>query len=1130
MLLNRIDFPHELIKAAKENKLVVFAGAGVSVGKPTRYPDFCQLINDIYTAKTGIPIAEKDFAPDIYAGDLDRQNVPVHDLVANKLNLPRKQPNRLHKSIVNLFRNSEMRIVTTNFDLMLEKAAQQVRYGTYNCFSFPALPDGCDFSGIVHLHGDVQNSKNIVITDSDFGKAYLIDGYATRFITNVFKTYTVLFIGYSYKDVMMSYLTKAFSTSDKKSAFILTDDKTIKWESIGITPLFFEYHNFDQLYQGFEEFTDYCGRQLLDVDDMINIIASNDPPDDEASISVIKELFTDIDSANLFLSRIRKEEWFDFFYTNGFIDNLFNPKVVLNDVERVIADWIARYSLNENLLAAIELSSNLLNPEFERLICVFMVDLSNEAFSQYVVLMLSSIKEAWIMHRVLEKTIELSNDTLAVHVFVRMICPAFVLGKGFGLDKKTEIKDLFPLSICLTSEWDLLQKSIKNSELYYFLASEATRIIQYFYDVEYIVNNPRKYNNFSLDVVELDSFSDDNPASIIANVILVSLSKIHDENYSRSWIEVQLKTNKTLLRRIALYHLGHSLAASSIRQSIIMGLDDVSKPFEKKETYYLLREHLNDVDSNNSSEVIEKIESQYSEEDEDGQYEIYNLIHWLSEHISNENVRMKLSDFLDSIISVHPDYVPSAHPDSDVFWGEMTFSDGVNPIIVKSVIGKSFDQIDSVLKECRTKYHADSFDIWASLRKASADEPNWACKCIIDYINIDPTNPDLAIMVEGVSLSSDYSFAKSFFDEILETTIPLDISLPLCRLMCSMVHSYEKIDSNQEKWILDIIKHLWTYSRSWNCDEEPSYQRALNSPSGNIGLTLYALLAKCENKRIEIINYIDSYIDDKDVDFQCILISRAASLYAINSVWAETRLFSLLKSEDNNFFSAYWESLISVSRNMSFEYAHSIKPYYDYAVNRMSCFREQTTIMFAKQFAILVTYESSDPLSDAVCFIRNTDEKANDAFLSEVTYILRDLATEKLKKSIWRRWLRRFVENRISNIPKSLTGHEVAIILEWSIYIIQEDFYELVALIIKSNEIDTSRLLHFLYELNNYENYKNNSKAAVEVLNFLDSRGVSFALYIDNIEALYDVWKKNGISAEDERIVKNILLKSNVRR
>ena len=43
MKLANVDFPKPLLDALRDNKLVVFAGAGVSIGEPARLPDFCTL-------------------------------------------------------------------------------------------------------------------------------------------------------------------------------------------------------------------------------------------------------------------------------------------------------------------------------------------------------------------------------------------------------------------------------------------------------------------------------------------------------------------------------------------------------------------------------------------------------------------------------------------------------------------------------------------------------------------------------------------------------------------------------------------------------------------------------------------------------------------------------------------------------------------------------------------------------------------------------------------------------------------------------------------------------------------------------------------------------------------------------
>ena len=40
----------------------------------------------------------------------------------------------------------------------------------------------------------------MVLTDKDFGRAYLTEGWARRFIQDLFLKFTVLFVGYSHND------------------------------------------------------------------------------------------------------------------------------------------------------------------------------------------------------------------------------------------------------------------------------------------------------------------------------------------------------------------------------------------------------------------------------------------------------------------------------------------------------------------------------------------------------------------------------------------------------------------------------------------------------------------------------------------------------------------------------------------------------------------------------------------------------------------------------------------------------------------------------------------------------------------------------------------------------------------
>ncbi len=96
---------------------------------------------------------------------------------------------------------------------------------------------GDDFSGIVYLHGRLGKlSKQLVVTDQDFGRAYLLDAWAARFLERMFGNYTVLFVGYSHDDVVMRYLGRALGPGAAR--YLLTDQPdSSDWRPLGIKPI-----------------------------------------------------------------------------------------------------------------------------------------------------------------------------------------------------------------------------------------------------------------------------------------------------------------------------------------------------------------------------------------------------------------------------------------------------------------------------------------------------------------------------------------------------------------------------------------------------------------------------------------------------------------------------------------------------------------------------------------------------------------------------------------------------------------------------------------------------------------------------------------------------------------------------
>jgi hypothetical protein len=78
MRLPSIDLPLQLLDARRSGRLVIFAGAGVSMPPPTSLPDFETLVAEI----AGKVERKSDEPPDRFLGRLAHARIPVHQQAA----------------------------------------------------------------------------------------------------------------------------------------------------------------------------------------------------------------------------------------------------------------------------------------------------------------------------------------------------------------------------------------------------------------------------------------------------------------------------------------------------------------------------------------------------------------------------------------------------------------------------------------------------------------------------------------------------------------------------------------------------------------------------------------------------------------------------------------------------------------------------------------------------------------------------------------------------------------------------------------------------------------------------------------------------------------------------------------
>ena len=98
MKIADIDFPEPVLAALRDGKLVIFAGAGVSMGEPSRLPNFPDLARGV-AAGTGQTL-QKSEPVDRFLGRLQHAGVEVHALAAQALSREDLKPTELHRDLL----------------------------------------------------------------------------------------------------------------------------------------------------------------------------------------------------------------------------------------------------------------------------------------------------------------------------------------------------------------------------------------------------------------------------------------------------------------------------------------------------------------------------------------------------------------------------------------------------------------------------------------------------------------------------------------------------------------------------------------------------------------------------------------------------------------------------------------------------------------------------------------------------------------------------------------------------------------------------------------------------------------------------------------------------------------------
>lgn len=140
----------------------------------------------------------------------------VRQKIGNILRPTGLKPAPIHRALMRLSdRGGTVTIITTNFDLLFEKAASNMKFPiqTYTLGGIPRPTLRAEFSGVLHIHGTLdrnpQRTSDLIVSDQDFGEFYLRRRIASDLIYDAARLYNLVLVGYSANDPPMRYLLSA---------------------------------------------------------------------------------------------------------------------------------------------------------------------------------------------------------------------------------------------------------------------------------------------------------------------------------------------------------------------------------------------------------------------------------------------------------------------------------------------------------------------------------------------------------------------------------------------------------------------------------------------------------------------------------------------------------------------------------------------------------------------------------------------------------------------------------------------------------------------------------------------------------------------------------------------------------
>jgi len=202
--------------ARQKNKLVVFAGAGVSIDSGV--PDWKELIEAF---KSDINKIDGDYLEIAESHSYNRGKKEHIERLQEVVKYGKTVFNPIHEKIVELH---PFHIITTNYDNHFEQVIEGANYRYSIIKKDIDLPYSKTNSLLIKMHGDIEE-KNIVLSKKDYSRYSKNFPLIKGFVEGLFATQLVLFVGFSFDDPnlqsILGYVKKILGKNNQPPYLLL---------------------------------------------------------------------------------------------------------------------------------------------------------------------------------------------------------------------------------------------------------------------------------------------------------------------------------------------------------------------------------------------------------------------------------------------------------------------------------------------------------------------------------------------------------------------------------------------------------------------------------------------------------------------------------------------------------------------------------------------------------------------------------------------------------------------------------------------------------------------------------------------------------------------------------------------